>query len=167
MKSFQPTVTQFKSNGTDYYVHIGGFGFERMKKFHEYMINIRSGKSIYDLLEFIKELQSDVSNIKINGSLKQFSAIDQKLNNLLKHTDLYGPETMIAESMEAVYDLCALFVIREGEDMSQIDDVLFEKKKADWKKDHDFDSFFLLGTQRLPLYVRKSIAESLQKEQIQ
>ena len=150
----------FESCQEFYYINTEAMGFERLKRFSELMPVIIWGKNYMDLGMFVHSMR-----VKMTSGGDDFKKTYFDVATELTNWDQYlldNGSTFSESYIDDVLRFCALFCVTKNEDMTKINDVEMELKVANWKKDMDILSFFLLAKSQVSRY--KELLEALSLE---
>lgn len=135
----------FTANGNKYYIH-KSLTIERYKAYQKMQIEVGFGLGFAGMIAMLQKIYKFVNEQKfadaavaINNTLTSVSGMDQR--------------------EDPVLILCALFINREDEDITKIEDNILTEKINDWKVEGIPMDFFLGYAQHLVADYQKILSE--------
>ena len=108
---------------------------------------------LLDVHTLLSSIFQELSNVTRLGDVIN---VTNKVGNVLMKTKEKTAGQLSHDQIEVVYDLCALFILWDGEDATDIDPAFMKKKISFWRENVDFMSFFLIARQLSQLFKRPS-----------
>ena len=143
LRKLDPETRSFEANGQRY-TAVTSLTVERYEAYELYQAEIGIGRTFEEIQASINrafELCNEVATGK-----KVFAELAVLLHDLSIGCTLVG-----TTQPHAVLKLCALFLVREGEDLRTIDDQLVQDKITDWKEAGiDMGYFFAFALRSIP-----------------
>jgi hypothetical protein len=143
LRKLDPETRSFEANGQRY-TAVTSLTVERYEAYELYQAEIGIGRTFEEIQGSINrafELCNEVATGK-----KVFAELAVLLHDLSIGCTLVG-----TTQPHAVLKLCALFLVREGEDLRTIDDQLVQDKITDWKEAGiDMGYFFAFALRSIP-----------------
>jgi hypothetical protein len=145
------TGNKFSIQDRNYYIYLDAIGSVRLERFLYLSPSFYLSSDLLDVYSFIISIYQDVTNIERLGDLVP---VANRLMNVIKVSDKKTAGELQSEQLNIVYELCALFILTDGEDATVIEPTIMSKKIDDWKKHVDFVSFFLFAQEALKMFRR-------------
>lgn len=154
LRKLDPETRTFDANGKRY-TAVTSLTVERYEAYELYQAEIGIGRTFEEIQGGINkafELCNEVATGK-----KVFAEMAVLLHDLSIGCTLVG-----TTQPHAVLKLCALFLVRDGEDLRTIDDQLVQDKIEDWKAEGiDMGYFFGFALRSIPGFLAAYRAASL------
>lgn len=148
-------TSSFICEGITYYVAVETLSAVRAEEFLKLAPHLSVSMELLDVHSLLTNIYQDLSNVTRLGDV--VDSIN-KIGNILLKTKEKSAGQISLDQIDVVYDLCALFIVRPGEDMTTIDRAALKEKVDAWKRNMDFLSFFLLARQLSTLFKTPSNA---------
>ena len=143
LRKLDPETRSFQANGKRY-TAVTSLTLERYEAYELYQAEVGIGRTFEEIQSSINrafELCNEVATGK-----KVFAELAVLLHDLSIGCTLVG-----TTQPHAVLKLCALFLVRDGEDLRTIDDQLVQDKIDDWKAEGiDMGYFFGFALRSIP-----------------
>ena len=134
----------FVSNGTKYFFDLNVISHKRLVRFLQLAPEINFGFGFVSYHKLLSDVFEKLTPITLNTAIEQVFEARQLVFDALKTCEETSLQNLTEAQVNKVWELCTLFIRKEGEDTTTIDPAIMERKISDWKKDMDFNSFFLL-----------------------
>lgn len=148
-KTLDQDVQTFFCAGKEYFIVPDKMCASRVERLLELAPTLKLGFELANMHDFIMRSYEDMCNIEKLGDVAK---IITRFANALKASD--DPRKLSKVQTEAVYEICALFMISEGEDMTKIDTLHMSKKIEDFRSEMDFLSLFFFAVRQTTMFSR-------------
>lgn len=153
LKTMDPNVQEFEANGKLYRVY-RSVSLDRYEAYEILQEEIGLARSFPQIIDGLREAY-DLCN-KVATGKPVFADLAVTLRDMLIGTTLVGEK-----QTHAVLKLAALFINREGEDITTINEELINSKVSDWKAAGiDMSFFFQFALRSIPGYIEAYRATS-------
>lgn len=154
LKKIDPEARSFTANGNTY-TAVSSLTLERYEAYELYQQEVGIGRTFEELQASINRAYA-LCNEVATGK-KVFAELAVLLHDLSIGCTLVG-----TTQPHAVLKLCALFLVRDGEDLSTIDDQTVDAKINDWRVEGiDMAYFFGFALRSIPGFLAAYKAASL------
>ena len=134
----------FISNGTKYFFNLDAIANDRIVEFLELSPQINLGMNVASFHKILTDTLSKLTPLTLETTIEQVIEARGVLFDAIKVIEETSTDKLSQAQVDKVWRFCTLFINREGEDTTKVDPAVMNAKISDWKKDMDFNSFFLL-----------------------
>lgn len=142
-------VKSFICEEVTYYVNVETLSAVRAEAFLKLAPHLSVSMELLDVHTLLTSIYQDLSNITRLGDVV---GTINKVGNILLKTKEKSAGQISEDQIDIVYNLCALFIVRPGEDTTIIDKAFMQEKIDAWRRNIDFLSFFLIARQLSMLF---------------
>lgn len=145
LRKLDPETRTFEANGRRY-TAVTSLTVERYEAYELYQAEIGIGRTFEEIQASINRAFELCNEVASPHGKKVFAELAVTLHDLSIGCTLVG-----TTQPHAVLKLCALFLVRDGEDLRTIDDQLVQDKIEDWKAAGiDMGYFFGFALRSIP-----------------
>ena len=143
----------FDIKGIVNYINTDTLSAVRAEAFLKLAPHMSVSMELLDVHTLLTSIFQELSNVTRLGDVIN---VTNKVGNVLMKTKEKTAGQLSHDQIEVVYDLCALFILWDGEDATIIDPAFMKKKISFWRENVDFMSFFLIARELSQLFRRPS-----------
>lgn len=147
LKKLSDDATDFVANGVKYYIK-DNLSFERFRWMQKLSINVGLGR---DWQELYKNIDKIVELFNKGKSVEAFGLL-----NALKNSDLRD----LDKRHDPLFLMCTLFIVAEGEDVTEWNEKMANEKISNWNKEFDPFFFIRLGINLVPGFLERYTTSS-------
>lgn len=130
----------FIIGGHEFFVVTGSISGLRAERLLLLAPTLTVSMEFMDFHQLLTGIFQELSNITKLGDVIN---ITNRVGNVLLETKQKTADKIVADQVDIVYKICALAIVRAGEDACIIDEAVMTQKIKIWKEHGDFLSFFL------------------------
>lgn len=143
LKQIPPDASEFTANGKTYRI-VKSVSFDRWEAWETLQMEVGLGRTFGQFMDGLRDAYRLCNEVATGKPV--FAELAVLLRDMLVGSTLIGERQPMP-----VLKMCALFIVREGEDLRFINDELINSKIADWRAEGiDMAYFFTFALRSIP-----------------